>query len=212
MSFRSKIYLSVIIISVLAIVCVRGYRYFHDLKQRNNFSQTTESGDFFPFGIPEKDANPASGLQDTLEQVVVEEIPDSGPVVIAAPEMKVKPIFNPDAFMSLSEATLDVSEKVDDKLAVAVNERVNKYANDPAMQAFNRDLDAVLGNGVTLEEIFDPKLGAKYLNDPQIQKILLQYTNNPAFMKLMQEMLSDSEFIKTVGQNIGQPAPNATKK
>jgi hypothetical protein len=98
-------------------------------------------------------------------------------------------------------SSLDMVRPAESGEFTPFEEKLLMYYQDPAMQAFNRDIRAAAGD-MTFENFLDSDFQDKYLKNPQIQKILLEYSKDPAFMTLMQEMVTDPGFMSEAMRNI----------
>jgi hypothetical protein len=182
MTFKSKIYLAVIIFSLLFLTAVKTVRYIYRANpdpQRARLEAQEHNAYLLRKQITEEDFPPIDELEETYQND-------------ADGETGYRAMIKP------------VVRKSDGKL---FEEKVERYYRDPAMRAFNRDIQAAVGD-ISFEDFLNSDFHGRYLNNPQIQKILLQYSKDPAFMNLMRQMVSDPAFMSEAMKQAQNSAPD----
>lgn len=167
----------------------RAYRFFSDwgdkrqARQEASAPRAQDSLSFFESGY----IDPAA-----VQEKMKVEMKDPA---VGAPKTTslslVKPVFNPDA-QGNTEAVPFPGQT---QPAQETPSNLDKYASNPVMTAFTKELQTALGPQAGFKDVLNPNFDKNNANNPQVQKILLKYTKDPAFIQLMQEMMKDKEFM-----------------
>lgn len=195
MDYLYKVIIGVCVLVLLSVGYVRISRTIDSFSKKDQISEEAEEEAFSNF-FNKEDPDAPQGERPQVSLPV----PDAGPAKVTSDSF-VRPVLN----RADAELTTDSVAASFEKL----EQKFTKYYNNPAMQAFNEDIQKVMDN-VTFEDMVSPDFQTKYLSDPKVQQILLQYSKDPAFMGLMQEMMSDSAFMMDAGKKINNPQQTNT--
>lgn len=196
MNLNLRISITMIIFSLVMTGAFRAYRFFSDwgdkrqVQQEASAPRVQDSLSFFESGYMDPAAPP--------EKMKVE-LKDPA---VGAPKTTslslVKPVFNPDA-KSNSETIPFPGQTAE---ASAAPSNLDKYASNPIMASFTKELQQALGPKAGFKDVLKPDFDKNNANNPQVQKILLKYTKDPAFIGLMQEMMKDKEFMSAFEEQV----------
>lgn len=206
MTTQTRISITLIIFSLVMSASFRAYKFFSNWGSDKSAAEETVSGqDTLSVFEHQLIGDPAQ--IDKMEMQLRD--PDIAPAKTTSAGL-IKPLMT-EQEVSAAEyvplppqpATVIAQQPSADP---AVQSNVEKYANNPVLTAFTKDLQTALGPQANFSDVLRPDFDKRNANNPKVQQILLEYTKNPAFMQLMQQMMNDKEFMSAFQKQLNTAA------
>ncbi|MDR0952909.1 MAG: hypothetical protein LBM71_01785 [Elusimicrobiota bacterium] len=177
MNLKAKAVLAVLIFACVVLSSIKLVRFIGEHKTKNSSQAATN---YYPFSqtgqISGSETNQAQQQTNTAARM----------------QSLVQ-------YRELYDALSPYGQPVQNEPAVDTNELIlNKYEGDYTLQRFAKAMQKATGKPFKAINLFDENLMQMAINNPQIQKILLEYTKDAAFEEFMERITTDKEFMQAV--------------
>lgn len=196
MSLKSRIYIGIIAFSLAVIVAVLAARRIQSVWFASDKSQAQaveENENYYPFAdefakSPEDSPAPPSRMliAGEGEEAYVPEKPMQKPFFggqIDLPALA----REQEAYANSGEAKRASVEREEFKKGAEAKIDFERVSEDPVLKQFMADMQNAMGEDAFNGSLSAEEMMEKILNNPQMQKILLQYSKNPKLMQMAEE-------------------------
>ncbi|MGN0022436.1 MAG: hypothetical protein ACI352_00165 [Elusimicrobiaceae bacterium] len=196
MNLKSKIYIGIIIFSLAVIAAVLSARRIQSVwfpPDKSAESETVDEEGYYPFAegsgtLPEDSSQLPNRMMIAVE----------GEDAYVPEKQMQKPFFGgqidlpalakeQEAYINSGAAKKALIDQEEFKNKEELQADFEVYAQDPLLKQFVADMQKAMGEDMLNRPISPEEMTEKILNNPQMQKILLQYSKNPKLMQMADE-------------------------